>query len=204
MRTLFVDDQPVWREAVFELLRARFGQVESIAVMNVEDALRSLQNDAPTLVFADFSTGDVCAHPGIEEIVAQAGPAPVITLDRRVIDAHIRRALAAGARGYVSKTSTRELMDAAISVVMAGGDYFPRVAPDAPESEGGPAWVSRLSPRQTEVLNLMLDGKTNREVAEALGISLPTVKLHVHAILGVAGARNRTEVVLKARRDRRG
>jgi DNA-binding NarL/FixJ family response regulator len=200
MQALVVEDQPVFRVAIENLLRARLGEVELCFVETVAEASRCLEDCEPRLVLADFSTGDVCAGRGFEEIVTRAAGAPVIALDRRPIGLHVRRAQAAGARGYIAKTAKPDLIDAAIGVVLAGGDYFPQT-PTSPErwAETRPEWVARLTSRQAEVLRLLMEGKSNREISAQLGLALSTVKLHVHAILRAAGARNRTEAVLRAK-----
>lgn len=200
MRTLLVEDQPIYREVLCRLLEARFGELDSCSAHGVDDALLCLGRHGSDLVFADFSTGDVSASGRFEELVRTAGDTPVIALDRRLVPSHLKRALSAGARAYIAKTSTRELIDAAIGVVLAGGFYFPRASGDgALVEEALAAWVSGLSPRQAQVLGLMMLGRSNGQIATELGISVPTVKLHVHAVLRSAGVRNRTEAVLKAK-----
>lgn len=197
MRVLLVEEQPLYHDAVRELLGARIGRIEMSTAVIVADALDSIARSPPDLVVADFSTGDICGRPGIEGIVAQANTM-VITLDARIIGSHLRRAQAAGAKAYIPKTSTRDLMSAAFNVVLAGGAYFPDFATADGEASAAD-WTRRLTTRQAEVLKLLGQGLSNRDIAEALGISVATVKLHVHAILKVAGVRNRTGAVLRAR-----
>ncbi|MBS0409459.1 MAG: response regulator transcription factor [Proteobacteria bacterium] len=197
MRTLLVEDQPISRDVLCSLLKARVGEIDSCIAEGVDEAVRCLGVHGSDLIFADFSTGDVCDAGRFEEIVSNAGAAPVIALDRRVVGAHLKRAMGAGAKAYITKTSTRELIDAAIGVVLAGGVYFPQTPSDeAVEDPIG--WVQSLSRRQTQVLALMMRGRSNRDIATELGVSVATIKLHVHAILRAAEARNRTEAVLKA------
>lgn len=197
MRILLVEEQPLFQEVLTALLTTRFGQVEVNSVASVEPAIENLRSARADLVLVDFSSGDVCGRPGFEGIVQSALPGQVIALDARIIGSHARRAKAAGAKGYIPKTFTRDLIDAAIGLVTAGGEYFPQV--DASTQSAHEGARAALSPRQAEVLDLMLNGSTNAEIAQALGISVATVKLHVHAILKATGARNRTEVVLIGR-----
>jgi two-component system nitrate/nitrite response regulator NarL len=198
MRTLLVEDQPISRDVLCSLLKARVGEIDSCIAEGVDEAVRCLGVHGSDLIFADFSTGDVGGEGRFEEIVSNAGAAPVIALDRRVVPAHLRRAMGAGAKAYITKTSTRELIDAAIGVVLAGGVYFPQTPVEETVADGPIGWVQALSKRQTQVLALMMRGRSNRDIAVELGVSVATVKLHVHAILRAAQARNRTEAVLKA------
>jgi DNA-binding NarL/FixJ family response regulator len=199
MHVLGVEDQPVFRTVIERFFNNRLGQVKISWVESASDAMRCLEEQDLRLVLADFSTGDVGEPEGFEQIVASAVGTPVIALDRRVSPAHVRRARAAGAKAYIAKTSTSELLEAGIGVVMAGGEYFPSRDPEGVDAhDGRVAWVRSLSPRQSWVLRLLSEGKTNKEIAAQLGLALPTVKLHTRAILRAAGARNRTEAVLKA------
>ncbi len=196
MRVLFVEDHIFCQEAFADLLRVRFGPIEVDCVASVAAAMETLASAPVDLALVDFSSGDVCGNPGIEGIASAAGGAKVIALDGRPMVSHSRRAQAAGAHGYISKTSPHAIVGDAIEKVMSGVDWFPpivaRPAPSYPQAS--------LSPRQTEVLNLLLQGLTNAEIAVALGISLATAKLHVHAVLKATRARSRTELVLMAGR----
>jgi DNA-binding NarL/FixJ family response regulator len=196
MKILLLDEHPLCREAITDILRNRVGQVETESVATVAEALEALGRAPAQLVVADFATGDVCGVPGLEGVVEAARGAVVATLDIRTIPSHARRAAAAGAKAYIPTTCTRELIDAALGVVLAGGSYFPDLsavrATDRP-----PATSAKLSPRQAQVLDLLHGGLSNSEIAQALGISVATVKLHVHAILRATGARNRTDLLVR-------
>lgn len=192
MKVLFVEDHIFCQEAFADLLRARFGPIDVDCVVTVAAAIETLLAAPVDLALVDFASGDVCGTPGIEGIVRSAGKARVIALDGRPMASHSHRAQAAGAHGYISKTYPHALVDEAIVKVVAGGTWFPEI-PTRSATTGPQA---SLSPRQTEVLNLLLQGLTNAEIASALGISLSTAKLHVHAVLKAMRARSRTELVL--------
>lgn len=85
------------------------------------------------------------------------------------------------------------------SLVAAGGEYFPPTPAEPTPVEEVAEGRRGLSPRQVQVLEQIMLGKANREIAARLGISAATVKLHVHAILKAIGARNRTEAALLGR-----
>jgi len=184
MRVLLVDDETLCLEVLVGLLHEKFGQVEVIIVSTIAEALGQLEQMAPDLILADLAASDVLARPGIEEIVRCSAGVPVLTLDRRPVTLHCSRARAAGARGYVAKTSSRELMGAVISLMCAGGEFFPQidVAPQQPR------WRDRLSARQAQVLDLLAEGQTNALIARSLGIAIPTVKLHVQSLMRAAEA----------------
>lgn len=144
---------------------------------------------------------DPASSSELSDLLVEAGSAPA---ERRLLMAPerdlalARRARAHNFSGILPKTDEAPLMIAAIKLVLAGGEYYPCFDEgDSPMGPGGPGPVERLSRRQREVLEEMRLGRTNKEIAKALGISVATVKLHVQAVLGAAGARNRTEAVTR-------
>jgi DNA-binding NarL/FixJ family response regulator len=196
MRILLLDEQPLFRAALVALLRERLGvgEVEVECPASVAEARQALGRRPAQLVLADFASGDVCGHPGLEGVVEAAGHAAVVAaLDARPVAEHARRARSAGARAYLPKTASPELLEAALALLLAGGSYFPELE-SAPRRAG-----ARLSPRQTAVMELLDRGLRNHEIAQSLGISVATVKLHVHAILKATGARSRTELLVRNR-----
>jgi len=107
-----------------------------------------------------------------------------------------RAAYAHGFQGVLPAGTNPALAIAILKLVVAGGEYFPcfeEIAEAAPPLYSKLA--DRLTPRQYEVLVQMHGGRTNKEIAKSLGVSIATVKLHVQAILSAVGARNRTEAV---------
>lgn len=201
MTILVIIEQPLCREVMTDVAQAATGSDAVQAVGDLEEGLSILRASPVSLVVVSQSTASL-EEGGLSKLVQAAGAAPVVTMDMRYDTAAARRAATAGARGYIPMTDTRELISAAIGVVAAGGVYFsqsPLASPPVPAGPVGRSSARRLSRRQVQVLDQLLLGRTNREIADALGISLPTVKLHVHAILAITGARNRTEAALLAR-----
>lgn len=129
------------------------------------------------------------------------GPA-VVVITTFENDSHVLGALLAGARGFVLKRATpEELLTAIRAVARTESLVFPdairRVAGGG-ASGGTPAWAVRLTDREREVLALVCRGLTNAEIATELVVSTETVKTHLSALLAKAGARHRTELVVKA------
>lgn len=129
--------------------------------------------------------------------------APVVVFSASEETAHMRKALDCGAAGFITKSTTRDIILSALQLVLAGGIYLPPELLQGPTTAAlqSPAgdWTDRLTPRQQEVLRLLGQGCSNKQIARELDLSENTVKIHVAGILRAARAVNRTEAVMQAR-----
>lgn len=108
---------------------------------------------------------------------------------------HVHRALRAGAQGYLLKDSAPQALVSAVRGVLAGQRVLPpHVARDLAER----AYQPDLSPREHDVLQLVVDGLSNKEIAASLGVAEATVKTHIAHILGKLGVDDRTQAALAA------
>jgi DNA-binding NarL/FixJ family response regulator len=139
--------------------------------------------------------------PGVKTIVLGE------TLDPQFI----QTVIGAGAKGYLAETANEAEVRMALDVVLDGSVWAPRkvlarlieagTAATAPAGWGEPV-ASRMTPRETEVLKLLMDGGSNRDIAVAMGIDETTVKAHLGRMLRKAGAANRVELTLRAMEER--
>ena len=136
-------------------------------------------------------------HPGIRLVVLGA------SLDPQRVQAVI----GAGAKGYLAETAVESEIRMAMEVVLDGSVWAPRKVLARLIEAGGvtsPATsaqeniFSRMTPREREVLDLLMDGKSNRDIAKAMGIDETTVKAHLGRMLRKTGATNRVELTLRA------
>jgi DNA-binding NarL/FixJ family response regulator len=166
--------------------------LEVIEAASCEQARASLSGSAFDLVLLDYLLPDSHGHSGLLELLPLAGAAPIVLLSSECDGELVRATLALGVRGFIPKTSSAEVMLAAIGVVLSGGTYVPV---DALTEPGGstPAGDTALTERQRAVLQLVVDGKTNREIANSLGTSESTVRVHLTAIFRTLGVGNRTQ-----------
>ncbi len=115
-------------------------------------------------------------------------------------------------RGHIPTSSTLEIAKAALRLILVGGSYSPRtpheISPPngaAPEcAENVSPFLPKLTPRETRVLELLMQGMANKIIAYRLGMSQSTVKVHVHNIIKKLNVRNRTEAAVTARNMRVG
>lgn len=199
MIVVLVDNQPLCIDFLSILIESRFPKASIRIVGDRPSAMAILDELKPDLVIVEASLPDLSAETDLRALVGKAAPAPVVIVDSQPLAARVRRAREAGARGFVARTFTRDLFDASIALIAAGGEYFPPTPAEPARAEDIADGRLNLSPRQVQVLEQIMQGKANREIATKLGISAATVKLHVHAILKAIGARNRTEAALLGR-----
>lgn len=196
MKILVLDDSPLICDAVNDLIRrtlrvAEITSAQSLSEVGVPQA--DAQLDLVVVNICSWTPNEVAK---VGRLVMDMSPSPVVVLDSKAHAARAHTVKTVGGRGYIPLNVAANLIAAALSVIVAGGEYFPALAEGvdtaAPE-------MDKLSIRQRDVVRRLAEGKTNREIAWDLGIAVPTVKLHVHAILSTIGMRNRTEVALWAR-----
>lgn len=195
IRVLTVDDHEIVRQGMAFLLLP-FEDIDVVgSAGNGSEALAMCKELKPDVVLMDMVMPEMDG-PTVTQAIRKRFPnVQVLVLTSFHDQAKVARAMQAGAIGYLLKgVSIDELADG-IRSAYAGK---PVMAPEAMQaivraSQAGQAVADDLSERELEVLALLVQGKTNREIAEELLISLPTVKTHLRNIYGKLGAANRAE-----------
>jgi DNA-binding NarL/FixJ family response regulator len=115
----------------------------------------------------------------------------------------IRTILATGVKGYIPKRSDAKVFNNALKLVLDGGTYVPPMLIDnAPLNNlsGKSTGIKTLTTRQSQVLDLIAQGKSNKQIAYDMGVSESTVKLHINALLRSLHVTNRTQAVITAQK----
>lgn len=195
---LVVDDHPLFRDGLVALL-ATVADVEVVgAVGSGEEAVRCVRERVPAVVLMDLNLPGMPGLEATRRIVASGAPSAVLVLTMVDDDQSVLAALRVGARGYVLKGASQEEVLASIRTVAAGGAVFgARIAERLLRGGAGPGAV--LTDRESEVLAMIADGRSNPEIAGALGISLKTVQNHVSRVLAKLQVRDRTQAAFRAR-----
>lgn len=199
---LIIEDHPLYRDALVSLLDALLGASRVIAVSTAEEGLYCASNisDLRLVMLND----DLPGLSGTEAIVAMRRACPMATL--MVISASNNQcdataAFHAGAQLFVSKTvSTRALVDT-LSTVASGNTSVPHARmPSIDKSAVPQRALPTLTPRQRQILLLLLDGYSNKKISLHLNLAEVTVKMHLSAVFRALGVSNRTQAVIAARR----
>jgi len=205
MRILIADDHALFRRGLSLLLRQLYPDAEIAEATDVAGALALGERLARSdVVLLDLTMPGMEGLAGLEKLRQAAPAARIVMLSASADLDSIRRAMAAGARGYVLKSGSDETLRHALTLVMAGEIYVPPVVlNELDRPRGGPELpadspLRSLTERQRETLLLLVQGLSNKEIARQLGLLESTVKAHLKVILKKLGAANRTQAALMA------
>ncbi len=205
IKILIVDDHPVVRDGLMSMLetQADFDVVGEAS--SGSEAVAKANHFQPDVVLLDLEMPDLDGVAVLKRFQDNRMAVNTIVFTAFDTDDRIVSAIQAGAKGYLLKGSPREELFQAIRIVSQGGSLLqPVVASKLIRHISNPqeekALFEPLTAREQEVLDLLAQGTTNKEIASALFITERTVKFHVSSILGKLGASNRTEAVRIAAR----
>ncbi|MDY7098220.1 MAG: response regulator transcription factor [Pseudomonadota bacterium] len=202
-RILIVDDHQLAREGLRAVLAADGFEIIGLAETG-EQAVAMAQELEPDIVLMDVRLGDgIDGLEATRRIVALALPTKVVMLTLHDMPGYVREALAAGAAGYVLKDTAIGDLRVAIEQVQSGQSALPidlvTAAMRAPSPASRQTDLSEiLTPREREVVDLVAEGLTNKEIARELDISPATVKVHVERLIGKLGVADRTQAAVLA------
>lgn len=198
MKVLVVDDHPLIREALRNVLAELDAKCELLESADSAGALGMAASHADIdLVLLDLNLPDTDGFTTLEEIRRRRPATAVVVCSAQRDRQLVTRAIALGAVGYIPKSTSHDVMVSALRLVCSGGMYLPPEVLAAAQPGTG---ESQLTARESQVLALMLEGKSNKRISRQLGMAEATVKNHVTAILKALGASNRTEAVIAAGR----
>ncbi|MEE4154844.1 MAG: response regulator transcription factor [Erythrobacter sp.] len=204
-RVLIVDDHQLAREGLGALLAGKGYEVVGLAETG-EQAVELARDLGPEVVLMDVRLGEgIDGLEATRQIAALDLPVRVLMLTLHDMPGYVREALGAGAAGYVLKDTAIDDLCAAIEQVLAGQSALPlelvnaalRAAPVARQSSSDDL-EQILTKREREVVALVAEGLTNKEIARKLGISPATVKVHVERLIGKLGVADRTQAAVLA------
>lgn len=205
---LIVDDHQLAREGLKAVLDGPDIAVAAMASSG-EEAVEMARLHEPDIVLMDIRLGDgIDGLEATRQIVALGLGTRVLMLTLHEMPAYVREALAAGAAGYVLKDAAIEELKVAIAQVKAGQSAVSlelvNAAMRAAPLPGRDADVSRLlTDRECDVVALVAEGLTNKEIGRRLAISPATVKVHVERIIGKLGVADRTQAAVLMTQMRR-
>jgi len=209
-RILIVDDHPLFREGLKSILRRDAGIEVSGEAGNAAEALRQARTDTPDVALVDISLPDRSGIQLVRELRALLPRLSILVVSMHTKADYIVEAIRAGANGYVTKDAAAERLLDGLRQVGDGAFYLdPAISQDVSRElllgpqKAEPAFASAydsLTQREREVMRLVVEGLTTKEVAEGLAISVKTAEHHRCNLMKKLGLQNSVELVRYASR----
>jgi DNA-binding NarL/FixJ family response regulator len=210
IRVLVVEDNRLLRDGLAALLDAQPDFRVVAAAEGPDAGLLRLQETKPHVVLVDAFLGNDSSHRFVQSVRTTAPEARVIVMDLLPVEEDVVEFVKAGATGFVAKRAKIDDLVATVRAVAGGakvvlppltGALFSYIAKRA-VGPGAPAAIdaTRMSKREREIINLIAEGLSNKEIARRLRIATDTVKSHVHNILEKLALHNRLQIAAHAYR----
>jgi DNA-binding NarL/FixJ family response regulator len=197
MKILIADDHALFREGMRHVLN---DLAEHIDILEAPDCERALQHAAKhadlDLVLLDLNMPDKNGFAALDMFTEQYPALPVVILSASNQRSDIQRALELGAMGFISKDATGNVMLNALRIVLSGEVYIPPALVQHSATQARRSSEPALTPRQLDVLALLVEGHSNKKIGSHLGLAEGTVKMHVTAILKELNVSNRTQAAM--------
>jgi DNA-binding NarL/FixJ family response regulator len=221
MKILLVDDHQLFREGVALLLQRLADDLELLQAANCEEAFALCEAHSDTdLILLDLNLAGMRGLDGLAVLRERYPGMPVVIVSSADDASTVRQSIDAGAMGFIPKSSSSEIMLNALRLVLAKGIYLPanillaepspvplkplRMAAVAATMQSGASALTPvdlgLTPRQAEVLYLVLQGKPIKLISRELNIGEATIKGHVSAVLRALNVTTRTQAIVAAHR----
>jgi len=196
-RVLLADDHTIVAEGLASLLEPEYELVGR--VQNGRDLLRAAEELAPDVIVTDISMPLLNGIEALRQLKKAKPDVRVVFLTVHADITYVTEAFRAGASGYVLKQSAAEELRSAIRVVHEGGTYVtPLIARELDDlleaDQAGESLSAVLTPREREVLQLLAEGRSVKEIAAVLDISPRTVEFHKYNVMEKLGLRTTAEL----------
>lgn len=199
IKVLLADDHSIVRAGLRRIVEESGDMVVVAEASDGREAIRQIEDSLPDVAVIDISMPDLDGLEVISRLNRRYPDLPVLVLTMHEEGQYVVRAVEAGAKGYVTKQSAPEQLVAAIRKVLEGSRYLTDEAAEAlalrvARGGTGQTLLDSLSMREMQVLRRLALGNTNREIAEAYGISVKTVDTYRSRLLKKLDLRNNAEL----------
>lgn len=195
IRVLLADDHPLLREGLVTVINSEHDMNVAGEASSGAEALKAFRELRPDVTLLDLRLPDMDGVEVTKAIRKDFPNARIVILTTYLTDEYIHQALKAGAQGYLLKTVPKAEFLATIRAVHSG---YRRMSPEVANRLAGGIQHVSLTPRELEVLRLIVRGSSNKEIGSELKITESTVKYHINMILSKLGVSDRTQAATAA------
>lgn len=205
MKILITDEHPLYRDRLALDLEQQFPDTIIIQASNFSQAVKIIYEESGIdFILLDLDMSDVKWEEGIKFLKQKAPDVKIIALSACEDIREIMKILDLEIKGYIPKRADTKAVKEALKNILNGGTYFP-TALNKSNSEVSDIHrykvkIKNLTNRQSQVLDLIAEGKSNKQIAYEMGVSEATVKLHINALLRSLNVNNRTQAVITAQK----
>lgn len=204
MKILIADDHALFRDGLALRLEQIAPEAAILQASNYAQIFKIIKSDNNiSAIVLDIEMQDMPWFDALQEIRRTLPDTALIVVSASEDSRTIRSVMSTGAKGYIPKRSDSKVFDNAFKLVFDGGTYVPPILINNPpinnlstKSTG----LKTLTNRQSQVLDLIAQGKSNKQIAYDMGVSESTVKLHINALLRSLHVSNRTQAVVTAQK----
>jgi two-component system, NarL family, nitrate/nitrite response regulator NarL len=200
MHILLADDHPLFADALRELVLNDIPDSRLTVVGNLAETLTSLERDRFEMVIMDLHMPGTNGVDGLEQVLQKLQGAPLAVISGIADVEEVTQVISLGAKAFLPKTMPTKALSEALRLVAAGGTYVPAEYLSALASSHAQAKDNAvlLSARERQVIELLSEGKSNKEIGGVLGLQEITIKLYLRNAYRKLGARNRVEAAAAA------
>lgn len=205
MKILITDEHPLYRDRLALDLEQQFPDTIIIQASNFSQAVKIIYEESGIdFILLDLDMSDVKWEEGIKFLKQKAPDVKIIALSACEDVRKIMKILDLGIKGYIPKRADTKAAKEALKNILNGGTYFPTALnknnSEVSEIPRYKVKIKNLTNRQSQVLDLIAEGKSNKQIAYEMGVSEATVKLHINALLRSLNVNNRTQAVITAQK----
>lgn len=188
MKILITDEHPLYRDRLALDLEQQFPDTIIIQASNFSQAVKIIYEESGIdFILLDLDMSDVKWEEGVKFLKQKAPDVKIIALSACEDVRKIMKILDLGIKGYIPKRADTKAVKEALKNILNGGTYFPTaLSKNNSEVSDIPRYkvkIKNLTNRQSQVLDLIAEGKSNKQIAYEMGVSEATVKLHINALL---------------------
>ncbi|MBQ8751282.1 MAG: response regulator transcription factor [Alphaproteobacteria bacterium] len=205
MKVLITDEQSLFRDGLSLRLKEINQDIIILQSSSIAEMQKILSRETDTdFLILDIDLAELNASEVINKIKAIAPNTKIITTSTSEDIRNIKKILSFGTKGYIPKKLDSNILSGALKLILDGGTYIPPVMLnnniDYSDYNSTKSLKKNLTNRQSQVLDLIAQGKSNKQIAYDMGVSEATVKLHINALLRSLKVNNRTQAVITAQK----
>ncbi len=208
MRILSIDDNSLFQDELKKIIIETFPDVKLFQTENITSGMKLLNNgDKFDIIITDLDIAEVAKENMLASLIDYAYDSSVFVVSSAENPNTIRKLFSIGIKGYITKKTSSKIISLALQLVAYGEKYLPPILlekdtmlPTYSKINSIFALPKALTNRQSQVLDLVAQGKSNKQIAYDIGVSEATVKLHINALLRSLHVTNRTQAVITAQK----